>query len=193
MWKKDETPSSPPATPKKEESPAPSRPTPPPPSREQRATIGRSITIRGEVRGNEDLLIQGEIDGSVELEKQAVTVGEEGKVTANITGRVVTVEGFVEGDLKAEERVILTSSAQVEGDITAPRVVLEDGANFRGGIDMGVQGKESGKADASSSQESGRDSGPTKSRGTSGASGNESPSSSDTKGGAEEKSGKAKV
>ena len=103
----------------------------------ERATIGRSITIKGEVSGDEDLLIQGTVDGSVNLKQQTVTVGKEGKVKADITGRVVTVEGEVEGNLKAEEQVVLRSSARVQGDIWAPRVVLEDGGVFRGGIDMG--------------------------------------------------------
>jgi cytoskeletal protein CcmA (bactofilin family) len=137
MWKKED-----------ETSPAPSEPhTAKPvtrtesarsgPATGERATIGRSITIKGEVSGNEDLLIQGTVDGSVNLKQQAVTVGSEGRVKADITGRVVTVEGEVEGNLKAEEQVILRSSAKVHGDITAPRVVLEDGGTFRGGIDMG--------------------------------------------------------
>ncbi len=103
----------------------------------ERATIGPSITIKGEVSGDEDLLIQGRIDGSVNLKLQSVTVGREGRVKANISGRIVTVEGEVEGDLRAQEQVILRSSARVQGDITAPRVVLEDGANFRGLVDMG--------------------------------------------------------
>jgi cytoskeletal protein CcmA (bactofilin family) len=102
-----------------------------------KATIGPSITIHGEVSGDEDLLIQGKVDGSVDLELHAVTVGGEGRVKANITARVVTVEGEVEGDLRAREQVILRGSARVKGDITAPRVVLEDGANFRGLVDMG--------------------------------------------------------
>jgi cytoskeletal protein CcmA (bactofilin family) len=112
-------------------------PVPSKPAAGERATIGRSITIKGEVSGDEDLLIQGTVDGSVNLEQQTVTVGKEGKVKADITGRVVTVEGEVEGNLKAEEQVVLRSSARVQGDIWAPRVVLEDGGVFRGGIDMG--------------------------------------------------------
>jgi cytoskeletal protein CcmA (bactofilin family) len=103
----------------------------------ERASIGRSIRIQGDVSGDEDLLIQGHVKGSVTLEQNAVTVGSEGEVHASIQARLVTVEGRVVGDLIAEERVILRSSARVEGDITSPRVVLEDGANFRGGIDMG--------------------------------------------------------
>ncbi len=105
---------------------------------DERATIGRSITIRGEVSGDEDLLIQGRVDGSVDLKERTVTVGKEGKVKANVTGRMVTVEGEVEGDLIAHEQVTLRSSARVLGDITAPRVALEDGATFRGQIDMGA-------------------------------------------------------
>jgi cytoskeletal protein CcmA (bactofilin family) len=101
------------------------------------ATIGRSIVVKGEVSGDEDLLIQGRIEGSVDLEKHTVTVGPDGHVKADITGRHVTVEGRVEGDLRALEQVVLRASAKVQGDITAPRVVLEDGAAFKGGVDMG--------------------------------------------------------
>jgi cytoskeletal protein CcmA (bactofilin family) len=89
------------------------------------------------VTGDEDLLIQGRVDGSVDLKQHSVTVGREGEVKANIIGRVVTVEGKVEGNLSADEQVILRASATVQGDISAPRVVLEDGARFRGGVDMG--------------------------------------------------------
>ena len=135
MWKKEDATLD---TPRPAEA-APHRAEPPrattPPS--GRAIIGPSITIHGEVSGDEDLLIQGKVDGSVDLELHAVTVGSEGRVKANISARVVTVEGEVEGDLKAREQVVLRSAAQVKGDITAPRVVLEDGANFRGLVDMG--------------------------------------------------------
>jgi cytoskeletal protein CcmA (bactofilin family) len=109
-----------------------------------RATIGPSITIKGEVSGNEDLLIQGRVEGSIDLKERAVTVGPDGKVNADIDGRVVTVEGKVEGNLQALEQVILKSSARVQGDIKAPRVVLEDGATFRGMVDMGDPSQEEG-------------------------------------------------
>lgn len=109
----------------------------PPSSLNDRATIGRSISIKGEVNGDEDLLIQGRVDGSVALKQHAVTVGPEGEVKADIGARVITVEGSVEGNLTAQEQVILRTSARVQGNITAPRVVLEDGARFRGGVDMG--------------------------------------------------------
>src|SRR5690606_32091076 len=97
-----------------------------------KATIGPSISIKGDVTGTEDLLIQGRVDGSVTLDHHSVSVGSEGQVKANITGRVITIEGKVDGDLTAEEQIVLLGSAQVHGDIKAPRVVLEDGATFRG-------------------------------------------------------------
>lgn len=107
------------------------------PASAERATIGRSITLHGDVTGDEDLLIQGHVEGSVNLRQHAVTVGSEGEVVASIVGRVVTVEGRVEGDINGTEQVILRSSAFVKGDIRAPRVVLENGARFRGLVDMG--------------------------------------------------------
>jgi len=137
MWKKDDEPVPvPTARQPKEQTPRP-EPTRTEAGTGERATIGRSITIRGDVSGDEDLLIQGRVDGSVDLKQQSVTVGQEGRVKANIAGRVVIVEGEVEGDLQAEEQIILRSTATVKGDITASRVVLEDGASFRGGVDMG--------------------------------------------------------
>jgi len=135
MWKKEETPE-PVATRRPEPVPGvehvPARPV-----SSERATIGRSISINGEVKGDEDLLIQGRVDGSVTLKQHAVTVGTDGSVKADIAARVITVEGRVEGNLTAQEQVILRGSARVQGNITAPRVVLEDGARFRGGVDMG--------------------------------------------------------
>ncbi len=103
----------------------------------EQATICRSISIRGDVTGDEDLVIQGRVDGSVSLAQHGVTVGPEGQVKANISARIVTVEGRVEGNLTGDEQVILRRSARVEGDIMSPRVVLEEGAYFRGGVDMG--------------------------------------------------------
>ncbi|MDH3270403.1 MAG: polymer-forming cytoskeletal protein [Gemmatimonadota bacterium] len=112
--------------------------TPPPRQATGRAVIGPSIRIKGDVTGSEDLLIQGEVDGSVSLSEHAVGVGTEGKVKANIVGRLITIEGRVEGDLTAREQIVLRGSAHVMGDIKAPRVVLEDGATFRGLVDMGA-------------------------------------------------------
>lgn len=115
-----------------------------------KATIGPSISIRGDVTGSEDLLIQGQVDGSVTLDLHTVAVGSGGRVNANITGRIITIEGEVEGDLTAQEQIILLGSAQVHGDIKAPRVVLEDGATFRGLVDMGTSPKNAKASEAGS-------------------------------------------
>ena len=135
MWKKEEPPE--PVAARRPEAALSVEQVPPPKASGARATIGRSIAINGEVTGDEDLLIQGRVDGSVTLKQNAVTVGPEGEVKADIGARVITVEGKVDGNLSAQEQVILRGSARVQGNITAPRVVLEDGARFRGGVDMG--------------------------------------------------------
>jgi cytoskeletal protein CcmA (bactofilin family) len=138
------------------------------------ATIGSAIKIKGEVTGDEDLLIQGRVDGSVELREHAVTVGTDGRVTASISARVVMVEGRVDGDIEARERIVLRSSSQVEGDITAPRVVLEDGARFRGGVDMGdpsTSGRSGETSRPSSSSTSGSPAGGAGSTGSNTSSG----------------------
>jgi cytoskeletal protein CcmA (bactofilin family) len=114
-----------------------------------RATIGRSITLRGDVTGDEDLLIQGHVEGTVDLHQHSVTVGSEGEVVASILGRVVTVEGRVEGNISGTEQVVLRSSALVKGDIRAPRVVLENGARFRGLVDMGEEEEDQALSTAS--------------------------------------------
>lgn len=139
MWKRDD--------PQKVSPPSHSTPSPSSRSDElgtsrsgsgvQQAAIGRSIRIRGDVTGDEDLLIHGTIEGSVTLAAHTLTVGPEGDLRANVRARIVKVKGRVRGDLVAEEQVVLQASARVQGDISAPRVVLEDGARFRGEIDMG--------------------------------------------------------
>lgn len=105
------------------------------------ATIGPSITIKGNVSGDEDLLIQGRIDGKVNLAKHNVTIGSNGRVKADVHGRTVVVEGEVEGDLRGQEQIILRQTAKVDGSIAAPRVTLEDGAVFRGAIEMDSSAK----------------------------------------------------
>ncbi len=121
----------------------------------RRAVIGPSISIKGDVTGSEDLLIEGEVDGSVSLGDHAVGVGSDGRVHADIVGRIITVDGQVEGNLQAQEQIVLRGTAKVRGDIKAPRVVLEDGATFRGLVDMGSPGKGS-HAGAESTSANGR-------------------------------------
>jgi len=153
MWKKDEAGTPIPPQPGIDDSRMRPPAGQPAKSTAERATIGPSITVKGEVGGDEDLLIQGRVEGSVNLKQQSVTVGRQGRVKADIEGKVVAIEGEVEGNLKALEQVILKGSARVQGDITAPRVVLEDGASFRGLIDMGDPFGE----DSTSSGETSRD------------------------------------
>jgi cytoskeletal protein CcmA (bactofilin family) len=179
MWKKDDTPE--PSTPARPESSASFERSVPRPAAGERATIGRSITINGEVTGDEDLLIQGQVDGSVNLKQHALTVGPEGKVKANITARVAIIEGSVEGNVEADEQVVLRSSARVLGDIAAPRVVLEDGARFRGGVDMGEPIDRAGRTGSSASAgKQAAASGKPSGSGAEGAAGGQSPSVSAT-------------
>jgi cytoskeletal protein CcmA (bactofilin family) len=102
----------------------------------ERAIIGPSITIKGDVTGDEDLVIQGRVEGKVDLAQHNVTVGANGRIRANIFGRSVTVEGEVEGDLHADEHIAIRKSGKVHGNVSAPRVTIEDGAMFKGSIDM---------------------------------------------------------
>jgi cytoskeletal protein CcmA (bactofilin family) len=107
-----------------------------PPRSGASAVIGSSITIKGDVSGDEDLVVHGNVQGTISLAKHNVTIGPSGKVKADIRGKMVIIEGEVDGDLKAQEQIILRNTARVEGSISAPRVALEDGAVFRGGIEM---------------------------------------------------------
>jgi cytoskeletal protein CcmA (bactofilin family) len=100
------------------------------------AVIGASIHVDGTMRGEEDLLIEGRVKGTVELKKNSVTIGAKGEVAADIYAHTIVVEGRMEGQLVAAERVVIRKSAQVSGSIVAPRVSLEDGARFNGSIDM---------------------------------------------------------
>jgi cytoskeletal protein CcmA (bactofilin family) len=122
------------------------------------AIIGPSIKIKGDVSGDEDLMIQGRVEGKVKLAKHNVTIGSDGHVKADVHGRTVVVEGQVEGDLQAKEQIILRHTARVEGSIAAPRVTLEDGAVFRGGIEMDAGGKE-GKPVVGKRADAGREAG----------------------------------
>lgn len=100
------------------------------------AMIGPSIVIKGTVSGDEDLVIQGKVEGAIELKDNEVSVGQSGKVAADINAKVVKVDGEVSGDISGNEKVVISKSGNVRGNIIAPRVTLEDGAIFKGSIDM---------------------------------------------------------
>ena len=98
--------------------------------------IGATIKIKGEVSGEENLLIEGNVVGSVSLKGHDLTIGQTGSVEADLAAKTVKVEGQVTGDIQGEEKVTITAAGRVRGNITAPRVTLEDGAKFKGAIDM---------------------------------------------------------
>jgi cytoskeletal protein CcmA (bactofilin family) len=117
---------------------SPSRSSGPSGSREA-AVIGPSIHIDGDVRGEEDLLIEGEVSGTVQLKNNSLTIGPQGKVRADVYAHSIYVDGYLEGDLFGSERVHIRKSAQVKGNVTSPRVSVEDGAKFKGAIEMDPQ------------------------------------------------------
>jgi len=116
----------------------PSSPSGPPPRSRggERAVIGPSISIQGDVTGEEDLVVQGRVEGKIDLKQHNVTIGKDGRVKADIYGRVIEVEGEVRGNLFGDEQIVVSQSGQVIGNITAPRVTLADGCRFKGSIDM---------------------------------------------------------
>jgi len=100
------------------------------------AVIGRSIQIEGAVRGNEDLTIEGDVSGTVEFKDSSLTIGREGKVRADVYAKSIIVDGMTEGDLYATDRVVVHVNAKVRGNITVPKVGVEEGAKFKGSIEM---------------------------------------------------------
>jgi|SRR6185295_2555142 len=141
-WKRDDQPTSsqpeptPVTPPRPAAAPNPAPVSSEPPRRTERATIGPSIFIKGDLSGEEDLVIEGRVEGKVDLKQNNVTIGKNGRVKADLFGRVVTIEGEVDGNVFAREQAILRQSGAIRGNITAPRVVLEDGSRFKGSIDM---------------------------------------------------------
>jgi len=100
------------------------------------ATIGKSVIVRGELSGSEDLYVDGEVEGSISLRGQSLTIGPNGRVRANLEARNVIVHGRVDGNVNASDRVDLRKSASLTGDISTARVAIEDGAYFKGTIDI---------------------------------------------------------
>ena len=123
------------------QNPAPTQTSSPPTSTEpvkarNTAMIGPNIKIKGTITGDEDLLIQGKVEGTIELGEHEVSIGQNAEVTANIHAKAVKIDGEVAGDINGSEKVVITKSGNVRGNIIAPRVTLEDGAIFKGSIDM---------------------------------------------------------
>lgn len=100
------------------------------------AAIGASIHIKGDVTGDEDLIIQGNVEGTINLQGHNVTISKSAKVKANIEANQIIVEGDLTGDMNGDEKVVIRETGNVYGNIVAPRVTLEDGAMFKGSIEM---------------------------------------------------------
>lgn len=98
--------------------------------------IGKSIIIRGELTGNEDLTIEGSVEGKVELREHNLVVGSTGKIQAEIHAKSVNIQGEVTGNVRAEDRIEIATSGTVKGDLVAPRIIISDGARFKGSVDM---------------------------------------------------------
>jgi cytoskeletal protein CcmA (bactofilin family) len=100
------------------------------------AVIGKSVILKGQIYGREDLTIDGEIEGTVELQEHRLTIGPNGKVVATIKAREVMVLGTVHGNIETREKIDIRKEAKVVGDIRTARIVIEDGAYFKGSIDI---------------------------------------------------------
>ena len=111
---------------------------------QRKAILGPSIHVKGEVIGNEDLVVEGRVEGTVRLREHHLTVGKSAEVQATLEAKSIRVEGTVHGDIQAGERVELATGSTVVGDITAPRIVISDGARFKGSVDMDHAGRSGG-------------------------------------------------
>ena len=100
------------------------------------AAVGPTIVVKGEISGEEDIVIAGRCEGSITLPKNTITVLSGGHVQADVEANVVEIEGQVEGDVGGVDKVVITATGRMEGNIKAPRVILNDGAKFKGSIDM---------------------------------------------------------
>jgi cytoskeletal protein CcmA (bactofilin family) len=112
--------------------------------------IGKSVVIKGELSGSEDLTIEGQVDGKIELRQNVLTIGPNGKIKAQVFAKSVVILGEVTGNVTASEKVDIRDNGSVDGDIAAPRVAIAEGAHFRGSIDMqraGASAKPAEKAD----------------------------------------------
>jgi cytoskeletal protein CcmA (bactofilin family) len=109
------------------------------------AHIGKSVVIKGELSGSEDLYVDGSVDGKIELRNHSLTVGPNGKVKADVSAKSVVIQGALDGSVIASDRVELKKSAVVNGDVTTQRIAIEEGAFLRGKVDIQ---KEAGRAAA---------------------------------------------
>src|SRR3954471_16614580 len=146
MWKRDESPK-----PTAGQPPAPAPVTPSQPAsagsqpgfrriERDMVNIGKSVVIKGELNGSEDLTIEGHVEGKIELKDHVLTIGPNGKIRAQVFAKAVIVLGEVNGNVTATEKVDIRDGGSVDGDIISPRVAIAEGAHFRGSVDMQRKG-----------------------------------------------------
>jgi cytoskeletal protein CcmA (bactofilin family) len=114
----------------------PARFDPPTPVSSSSATIGKAVMVKGQIYSREDLVIDGEVEGTVELQEHRLTVGPNGKVQASVKAREIIVLGTIHGNVDAADKIDIRKDAKLVGDIKAARIVIEDGAYFKGSIDI---------------------------------------------------------
>ena len=141
MWKRDEAvkPSAPAAPAPAAHQPVSSAPAPQPEARRIErdvVNIGKSVVIKGELNGSEDLTIEGHVEGKIELKDHVLTIGPNGRIKAQVLAKSVIVLGEVNGNVTATEKVDIRDGGSVDGDIISPRVAIAEGAHFRGTVDM---------------------------------------------------------
>lgn len=128
----------PPAEPKKE--PTPVSPTtyrnPEPESRGSAASIGKGVKINGQIYSREDLFVDGEVEGTIELLEHKLTIGPSGKVQATVKAREVVILGSVQGNVESADKLEIRKDARLVGDLKTARIIIEDGAYFKGSIDI---------------------------------------------------------
>jgi cytoskeletal protein CcmA (bactofilin family) len=107
--------------------------------------IGKSVVIKGELNGSEDLTVEGHVEGRIELKDHVLTIGPNGKIKAQVFAKAVIVLGEVNGNVTASEKVDIRDGGSVDGDIIAPRVAIAEGAHFRGSVDMQRKGGQPGQ------------------------------------------------
>jgi cytoskeletal protein CcmA (bactofilin family) len=112
------------------------------------ALIGKSVVVKGELEGSEDLSIEGQVEGKIELRDHTLTIGSGGRIKAQVFAKAVVVCGELVGNISASETVVIRDTGSVDGDIVSPRVAIADGAHFRGSIDMQRKGPAPSKGPA---------------------------------------------
>ena len=150
MWKRDEAvkptsgqaPATGPAVPSHQFGGASSASQPEPRQQTGRdvVNIGKSVVIKGELNGSEDLTIEGQVEGKIELKDHVLTIGPNGKIKAQVFAKALIVLGEVNGNISATEKVEIRDGGSVDGDIVSPRVAIAEGAHFRGSVDMQRKG-----------------------------------------------------